>query len=174
MASNCRAVMDSTSLRYVAIWLFSKICRIHSLNYSQVIKSWDGGSENFFSLLWTSHISSYANLADHLTFVEPSPALCDQLRRARRASNDTFTSFASLLIDFLKGSGIPCPGRFEEAKGHFNKIVDLRQTDAEGFRAKMFCWATTGSCDREQGAPDIKASEAELYTGCKLTNLGGH
>jgi len=160
--------MDSTYSRYVVIWLFQNL-PFYSLDYLQVIRSWGGGSENFFSLLWTSHISSYANLEDHLVIVEPPLPLREQLQHSQSNPNGSFTS---LFTDFLKGSGIPCPALFDDAKNHFNKIIDLRQADAEGFRAKMFCWAVTGSCDREQGAPDIKVSGAELYTWLFVDKFG--
>lgn len=63
------------------------------------------------------------------------------------ASNEFGSDFTSLVTDFLKGSGVPCPHQFDEAKVYFNKIVDLDQINANGFRARMFCWAVTGSCD---------------------------
>ena len=119
-------------------------------------------------VLWTSHISSYANLVDHVSFVEPPLALQSQLQHAMVALNDLGANFTSLVTDFLQGSGVPCPHLFDEAKIYFNKIVDLSQIDADGFRARMFCWAATGSSDQEQSAPQIKVSTVEFSQGPEL------
>lgn len=141
-------------------WFKTKI--LMSQFFGQVIKSWDGGSESLFSLLWTSHISSYANLKEHLFFVFPSVTLRNQLESALNILNDTGSDFASLLTDFLKGSGVPCPDLFDDAKVHFSNLVDLSQIHNDGFRARMFCWAVTGSCDREQGASPLTVSVAKM------------
>jgi hypothetical protein len=103
-------------------------------------------------MLWTSHMSSFALLQDHLSFTEPSITYRNQLQEAL---NDDSITFTSLFVDFLKGTGIPCVQLFEDARVHFNTMVDLDQIGTDGFRSKMFCWATTGSCDRELDAPRI-------------------
>ena len=106
----------------------------------------------FFNIVWTSHISSFANLESHLR-IQPAPVtLRNQLRIA---IPDGQTTFESLLILFLKGNGIPCPGLFAEAKIYFNRLVDLSTIKEDGFRSRMFCWAATGSCDREPDASRI-------------------
>jgi hypothetical protein len=69
------------------------------------------------------------------------------------ADNDT--SFGSLLKDFLRGSGIPCPQLFIDAKIHFHLIVDLEHISNDGFRSRIFCWAASGSCKRESDVPPI-------------------
>lgn len=97
-------------------------------------------------------MSSYEAFEDHLVLSGPPDVYQQQLRRA--LADDTI-SFASLFADFLKGSGIPCPQLFEAAKAHFNEIVDLRHIETDGFRVRMFCWATTGSYQREADASQI-------------------
>jgi hypothetical protein len=106
----------------------------------------------FFNIVWTSHISSFANLESHLRIQPASVTLRNQLRIA---IPDGQTTFESLLILFLKGNGIPCPGLFAEAKIYFNRLVDLSTIEEDGFRSRMFCWAATGSCDREPDASRI-------------------
>jgi len=71
---------------------------------------------------------------------------------------DSDTSFSSLLKDFLKGAGIPCPQLFDDAKIHFNPIIDLEHIGNGGFRSRVFCWAATGSCERESDATQITVS----------------
>lgn len=151
--------MVSISVRYITYSTLSLVKPISHLSKLQVLKSWRGGSERFFSLLWISHVSSYANLAEHLSFSHPSTSLRTQLARAL---NDTDSDFSSLVIDFLKGSGVPCPVLFNEAKVHFGKLVDLTMIQGEGFRARMFCWAVTGACDLEHGGPSLSVSLAEF------------
>lgn len=122
------------------------------LNQSQVAKSWPGGSEKFLSLIWTSHISSYLKLKPHLRIRVP-PASTPRPLVANEEVN-----FQDLVTDFLQGAGIPCPQLFADAKVHFSHLVDLSQINDGGFRARMFCWAATGSYERELDAPQILVS----------------
>ena len=71
---------------------------------------------------------------------------------------DSDASFSSLLKDFLRGSGIPCPQLFNDAKIHFNPIIDLEHINNGGFRSRVFCWAVTGSCERESDATQVTVS----------------
>jgi hypothetical protein len=47
------------------------------------------------------------------------------------------------------------PKTFAEAKTHFNRLVDLSKIEEDGFRSRVFCWAATGSCDREPNVSRI-------------------
>ena len=126
----------------------------------QVIKSWDGGSEKFFTDIWTSHISSYHTLLRHLQLVDPPAVLQERLDAASAFINGSSrVTFLSLLARFLQGTGIPCPDLFASAQEHFNPIVDLDAIEEGGFRAKMFCWAATGSSERATDAPAISVSQ---------------
>ena len=62
---------------------------------------------------------------------------------------DPSLTFKNLLVDFLKGTGIPCPGLFTQAQVHFN--VDMDLIDKEYYRSRIFCCAATGSYDLESG-----------------------
>jgi hypothetical protein len=77
-------------------------------------------------------------------------------------------TFSSLLTDFLKGSGIPIPDSelFADVQEHFNSIINLDDIDDGGFRARMFCWATTGSCERASDASCISVNSL-LYYACR-------
>ena len=119
------------------------------------MKSWESGSKRLLNLLWTSHISSYANLEPHLLIQPLSTQWQTQLHAVL---SDYTSSFESLIIDFLKGTGIPCAGLFADAKTHFNHLVELELSniDQDGFRPQMFCWAATSSCDQEINAGRIQ------------------
>ncbi len=82
----------------------------------------------------------------------------NQLEDALANSDNHDTTFDSLLTSFLKGSGIPCPSLFYGVRDHFNSIIDLSCIDDDGFRARTFCWAATGSCERAVDAASISVS----------------
>lgn len=69
-----------------------------------------------------SHILSYANLEPHLQIQPPSTQHQIELNAA--LSNYAF-DFEHLIVHFLKGTGIPCPELFADAKTHFNHLVDF-------------------------------------------------
>lgn len=68
-------------------------------------------------------------------------------------------TFSSLLTQFLQGSGIPNPVAFTDARTHFNPIINLGRIEESNFRVRMFCWATTGSCERAADAAPISVSQ---------------
>lgn len=110
----------------------------------QVPKAFSGGPEAFWSLVWSSHVSSFDKLEDHLEIVSPPGDMCQDLALALR---DQSASPKALLLDFLRGRGIPCPEHFNDVKDTFDSIVhpQLELIDEPGFRARMFTWATTGT-----------------------------
>lgn len=104
-----------------------------------------------------------------------------ELRAALRGSDDHEATFGSLLTSFLQGSGIPSTSLFASVRDHFNPIVDLSAIGDEGFRARMFCWATTGSCERARDASPISVchelchsfyfSLNHLFSRCGLSTI---
>jgi hypothetical protein len=88
----------------VGYWFVIVLCI--RLTVGQFIKSLDGGSERFLNIVWTSHISSFANLEPHLRIQLAPVTFRNQLQTA---IPDGQTTFESLLTLFLKGTGIPCP-----------------------------------------------------------------
>jgi hypothetical protein len=101
--------------------------------------------------------------------IHPTAAGLQAQLETALANSGCSTTFSSLLIDFLKGSGIPLPQLFAEAKQHFNLIINLENVNNNGFQAWMFCWASTGSCDRASNAPHISVSSISFFTisqGC--------
>jgi len=77
----------------------------------------------------------------------------------QQALEDSTVNFTSLVIDFLKGKGIPCVELFDDAKVHFNSVVDPDQVGTDGFQAKMHCWALSGSSEWELDALRIVVSQ---------------
>lgn len=82
------------------------------------------------------------------------------------AGDASAPNLQSVFKTFLQGSGIPCPQLFEEAKAHFHPVIDLAgiEEDGGGFRARMFCWAATGSFDRTPDMERIIVSLVSQHT----------
>ena len=95
------------------------------------------------SILWTSNITSPA---DFIPYLDIRPSSSDVARQLAAAVPDASMTFSFIIKQFLQGTGVPCPGLFEEAKHHFTtNLVDLSNIGALSFRSKIFSWATTGS-----------------------------
>jgi hypothetical protein len=107
----------------------------------KVPKNFSGGANAFFTLMWTSTITGYGSISDHISFMQ-TPAGLDA---AIASVVEDRATFQSLVEEFLQGSGIPCPAEFDELKGGFSTLVDLQKIDTPGFRARVFTWAATGS-----------------------------
>jgi hypothetical protein len=139
-------------------------------NCIQLVKSFRGGSETFFTSVWSTHISSFDTLLPHLRIATPSIQLQVQLDSA--LSNRSYhATFSNLLTSFLRGAGVPCPDLWNDAREHFNSIIDLTLVDHSGFRARMFCWAATGSSERAADASPISVSSINLYLYLFLINF---
>lgn len=125
------------------------------LTYFKVITSFEGGSEAFLSLVFSSHITDLSSLRQMLTIHEPLPRHVMEFREAMGADAP---SFQSLVIDFFKGSGVPCAAAFDEMKDALPHIVDLSRVDDPGFRVRMFVWASTGAPFASIGEEEICVS----------------
>ena len=68
---------------------------------------------------------------------------------------DPLVSFSTLFASFLKGKGILYMQCFVDDQNHFNDIINLDSVKENGFHAKMFCWAVTGSYALEPDAAPI-------------------
>lgn len=119
----------------------------------KVVRNFSGGANAFFTLMWTSSITGYESISDHLSFLH-SPAGLDAAIASVAGDRATVQS---LVEDFLQGSGIPCPEKFDDLRGGFTTLVDLDKIDTPGFRAKVFAWAATGS-------PTINPDDTRKFT----------
>ena len=90
----------------------------------------------------------YEDVEHHLSFPATPLALVASLNASLRSfqEGDTPLNFRHLITRFLKGSGIPCPGKFETARAHFNSIaLGFDKINHPGFRSHLLVWATTGT-----------------------------
>ncbi|KAF8882082.1 hypothetical protein BD779DRAFT_1473054 [Infundibulicybe gibba] len=122
---------------------FDLPCR-NGFRLSKALCSVSGGTEVFFSTIWRSHISNFSDLEPYLR-LEPLPAGSAHTCAQQLQAAGFQLGAEALFIDFLRGSGIPLPSLFEDLCAHFNPQVDLTDIDEVYFRARMFCWAATGS-----------------------------
>lgn len=90
---------------------FTKVCNSftqdHVLIFSKVLKSLPGGCESFFVMAYSSHISSFKALWDHLDIAEPTQ---DEMEAIWQALSDPLLSLATTFMDFLHGRGAFAPG----------------------------------------------------------------
>lgn len=122
------------------------LCVINTNDYSQAIKSVEGGSELFLNFVWSSRLLSMAALEMVLQIENPPLPYMVRIRQAARPSGPPGRSdFKSMLLTFLSGSGIPNEDLFNEVKHTFNSLIDLSQISSPFFRPRMFVWAATGS-----------------------------
>ena len=119
----------------------------HAYYSGQFVKSWDSGSEAFLSSSSTSQMLCYTSMESHVDIRAPVDNYTYDLWSS---TGDPSLTFKALLVDFLKGTGIPCPGLFTHAWVYFNS-VDVDMIDKEYYWCRVFCCATTGSYDLESG-----------------------
>lgn len=90
----------------------------------------------------------YEDVEQQLSFPPAPLSLASPLNTALRPfqEGDAPMNFRLLITRFLKGSGIPCPGKFETARAHFNNIaLGLDKINNPGFRSHLLVWAATGT-----------------------------
>lgn len=125
----------------------------------QVLSRVGDGPEAWFSHVWASRLLSFDSSEHQIRISGPSDthltSFNDALRQSQ-AGNTEDISPKSLIVDYLKGHGVPCPSLFDEVKHTFSTLVDLEQVDLPAFRVRMFAWAATGAPMVELN-DDIKA-----------------
>ena len=141
--SNFHVPMGSGSLMCaVYILIFYPLTSV-----SQILQSFEGGPEVFLRQIATSYISGLDSIHDHLLFYDRPiySQIQHQIHDAAQLPNFTFKG---LWLDFLNGTGIPCPHRFHDIQDTFSSIIDLTDLavmNTSAFRSRMFVWAATGS-----------------------------
>lgn len=97
-------------------------------------------------MVYTSQISGFEDLEQHLDFAAAALLIAPLNNTLQSLEfDDPPQHFRDLVCRFLKGTGIPCPQKFNEAKAHFSGIADLNRINQAGFRAHILCWAVSGS-----------------------------
>ena len=141
---------------------FTEVCHLYILgphtDFLQVLKSLPGSCESFLAKAYSSQISSFEALQEHLNIIKPTR---NKMESIWQALSSPLLSLATVIIDFLCGRGAPCPWHLSMVSVHFPTIINLSHIGEDGFRAKHFFWAATGTYERELGAPPIKVQFVE-------------
>ena len=127
-------------------------------DFLEVLKSLPGGCKSFLANAYSSHISSFKALQEHLNIVKPTR---NKMESIWQALSSPLLSLATVIIDFLHGRGAPCPQCLSMVSIHFPTIINLSCIGEDGFRVKHFCWVATGTYEQELGAPPIKVQFVE-------------
>jgi hypothetical protein len=136
--------------------MFQFITKYAKIIYLQVPKAFNGGSEVFLSLLWTSAVCNYESLASQLHCSQPPLSFTRELAAALPGVTH---SIPDLIASFLQGSGAPCPALFKSLKEGFSSLIDFDKLDDPSFRPRIFLWAATG-------CPTIDPTSSDLITVC--------
>ncbi|KAJ7585763.1 hypothetical protein C8J56DRAFT_1053070 [Mycena floridula] len=129
----------------------------------QAIHSLPGGTRTFLSTLVLSHVTEYGSIRDTLAY-QVDTTLWNNIKQAFNIVDcPEFTTFPSIIGEFLSGRGIPLPDKWEAAKVHFSSDIPLDNVDKVHFRPRYFTWAVTGSPELKpalvSGEQRIKASQ---------------
>ncbi|KAH9921593.1 uncharacterized protein B0H18DRAFT_956554 [Fomitopsis serialis] len=88
----------------------------NGFSFPDAVQKLQSGAQMFYSLLWVSSVSSYDSLLQHVRIRNMTADKREAFRAAVQGSGCETTTPESLLADYLKGSGVPCPHLFEQAK----------------------------------------------------------
>ena len=91
--------------------------------------------------MWTSLVTGYDSIKNHVFFMQ-SPAGLDAAIASVAGDG---AGVQTLIEEFLQGSGIPCPAKFNGIRGGFSSLINFDKIDTPGFRARAFTWAAKGS-----------------------------
>ncbi|KAJ3753895.1 hypothetical protein EV360DRAFT_52656 [Lentinula raphanica] len=122
-------------------------CKPISLDLPQLASNFCGGIGEFvYTLLDTRITGDYDDLRlvySDRSSVNTRSALQDAFEEAD--PNWAGIGFRGVFKEFLEGKGCPCHSLMEESRGCFDELANLDRASENGFRMKMFCWATTGT-----------------------------
>ncbi|KAF8153591.1 hypothetical protein K438DRAFT_1622759, partial [Mycena galopus ATCC 62051] len=148
----------------------------NGLDFCDVIRSYPGGSTGFISRLWTLVIHNFDSIKSHLSVVTTltRESILDFVEQDSPVLD---MDLAHMLQEWLKGSGIPCPGLFEIAKPTLSKLIPFGDVDSPAFRPKMFCWSGTGSPhveweDHQQLSVHFVGPDNEQYHSSPIARRG--
>ncbi|KAJ7937922.1 hypothetical protein B0H13DRAFT_2302393 [Mycena leptocephala] len=142
-----RSTLGSANFQHPEWQAFSKGFDLRCANgftFPSTIQRFQGGSEAFLSLISSSYMSGPNDLLSNVEFVMPPGYSQWSTMLATRIPGGNIT-FIALFVDFLRGSGIPCPQLFQQVTGSFSPLIDLSRIGTPGFRSQMVAWASTGS-----------------------------
>ncbi|KAK1219074.1 hypothetical protein PQX77_018223 [Marasmius sp. AFHP31] len=142
------AILGSRGVDHPAVMFFLKGFRMpcdKGYNFTQIARSYQGGSEEFVSSVYENYIHHYSSLRlDYQSLLKD-----ETTRKLNRAIQETpswvAASFPDLFRGFLEGSGYPSFELMNGLKGRLNPIINLDDIHQDTFRMRMFCWAATGA-----------------------------
>ena len=118
---------------------FTEVCHLYILgphtDFLQVLNSLPGSCKLFLAKAYSSHISSFKALQEHLNIIKPTR---NEMESIWQALSSPSLSLATVIIDFLHGRGAPCPWCLSVVSVHFPAIINLSHIGEDGFRAKHF------------------------------------
>ena len=125
-----------------------------------------GGPEQFFYALYTGTVRSFQSLAPFLHFEQTDTLTPAILTRIRNAAGDPEVTPQSLIKQFLKGTGLPCPQLFHDACGGLTFLLDVSKDAVctEEFCPRHLAWAACGS-------PYIRSTGGKRLKVCKSDSL---
>ncbi|KAJ7869482.1 hypothetical protein B0H14DRAFT_2571847 [Mycena olivaceomarginata] len=95
---------------------FELKCPQSGFTFPRMVKLFDGGSEAFLSVLASSYISDADVFLSAARFLTPN-GITLWTTSLRAHTSEASLTFQDLFKRFLHGSGIPCLGKFEAARG---------------------------------------------------------
>ncbi len=116
------------------------------------MESFEGGSEAFLNVVWSTRILDGDSFANNLSFLPIPRALQAQLNQA--LGSDVDFDLKVLFKSFLQATGVPSPQLWPSdsvLQQHFSDLIPLRAINTLSFRSKMLCWAATGSTSLHDG-----------------------
>ncbi|KAJ4465390.1 hypothetical protein C8J55DRAFT_566320 [Lentinula edodes] len=111
-----------------------------------IVRSFDGGVENFVQSTETSIIKGFEDL--NLSFiVDLEATTLRELTDACTNAGAPFEgkTFKEIFRDYLEDSGTPCPRLLEAIKDRLSRQINLDEITSSTFRMKLLCWSVSGA-----------------------------
>ncbi|KAI0054525.1 hypothetical protein BV25DRAFT_1816944 [Artomyces pyxidatus] len=139
-----RAVLGTEGPRHADLRNFLNGFRLpcrNGFDFVKAVKSFNGGSEYLFSILWANRITGFQSLQDILD-IRIFASIPDDKRSFQL--DGEFTSLQDVVPAFLQDIGIPVQSDFEDWSPTVHHTVNLALVDKPEFRPKAFHQAATG------------------------------
>ncbi|KAI0039594.1 hypothetical protein FA95DRAFT_1612451 [Auriscalpium vulgare] len=154
-----RAIMGKETLQHPDIRAFQKGFSLpcpNGFTLPKAIRCFPGGSDAFLSEIWANRISSYSSIAAEILF-QVQASVNEQHRMVKLTPQSNPVHLREVLVNFLKGSGVPTSKQEEFQESRTNGAlaacsIDLDDIDSPGFRSRAFHLAATGSPTLQTGS----------------------
>ena len=95
-----------------------------------MLKSLPSSCESFLTKTYSSHVSSFDTLHEHLDISDPMRI---EMEPIWQALGDPLSSLRTIFLEFLCGKGVPCPQMLSAVTAHFPRVVDMSFIGEDGF-----------------------------------------